>query len=107
MSKRMLVLIILVFLLVIVYAGVIRLNINKTLEGLIDIELIAGCNLWIISPPLQPMKTVVLACPGRDAIRLWPLPIVDPWSEDWYEQDGTIITMKYSPDQNNIIDYRF
>jgi len=30
---------------------------------------------------LQPSHTVVLDCPGKDSIRMWPLPVVDPWVE--------------------------
>lgn len=33
----------------------------------------------------QPFRTVVLACPGEDALRLWPWPVQRPWLEDWYE----------------------
>lgn len=25
---------------------------------------------------------LVLACPGQDMLRLWPLPLVQPWFED-------------------------
>jgi len=34
-----------------------------------------------IDKRLQPVYTVVLDCPGKDSIRLWPLPVVDPWVE--------------------------
>jgi len=37
------------------------------------IKLIAGCELWVITPPTQPTKTLVLACPRTNAIRLWPI----------------------------------
>ena len=36
---------------------------------------------------LQPFFMVVVACPRRDMIRIWPLPVVDPWFEDWYENE--------------------
>jgi len=45
------------------------------------IRLVAGCELWDIVPPSQPTKTLILACPKTDAIRLWPLPIERPWFE--------------------------
>jgi len=32
-----------------------------------------------IEKRLQPVYTVLLDCPGKDSIRLWPLPVVDPW----------------------------
>lgn len=47
-----------------------------------DIKLIAGCELWDIVPPSQPERTLVLACPRMDGIRLWPLPLQQPWVED-------------------------
>jgi len=34
-----------------------------------------------IDKRLQPVYAVVLDCPGKDSIRLWPLPVVDPWVE--------------------------
>jgi hypothetical protein len=39
----------------------------------------------VIGKALQPRTTVVLACPGKDLVHLWPLPVVDPWFEDWME----------------------
>ena len=38
--------------------------------------------MWNILPPSQPEQTLVLACPRIDAIRLWPLPLEQPWDED-------------------------
>ena len=32
------------------------------------------------------LKALVVACPGRDRMRVWPLPVVDPWFEDWWEK---------------------
>jgi hypothetical protein len=45
------------------------------------IRLVAGCELWEIVPPSQQMRTLILACPKTDAIRLRPLPIEQPWIE--------------------------
>ena len=45
------------------------------------IRLVAGCELWEIVPPSQQIRTLILACPKTDAIRLWPLPIERPWFE--------------------------
>jgi len=45
-------------------------------------ELVADCELWDVFPPSQPVRTLVLACPGADAIRLWPLPVHQPWKEE-------------------------
>ena len=51
-------------------------------ENANSLELVADCKLWDIFPPSQPSRTLVLACPGVDAIRLWPLPVEQPWDED-------------------------
>ncbi len=48
-------------------------------------RLVAGCELWDIVPPSQPARTLVLACPKKDAIQLWPLPVMQPWVEDWWQ----------------------
>jgi hypothetical protein len=40
------------------------------------IQLAAGCELWDIHPPSQPKRTIVLACPKTDGIRLWPMTIL-------------------------------
>jgi len=42
--------------------------------------------MLFIDKQLQPVYTVVLDCPGKDSIRFWPLPVADPWFEDWWEQ---------------------
>lgn len=40
------------------------------------------CDLACFTPPAQPARTLVLLCPGVDAIRLWPWPPIQPWAED-------------------------
>ena len=45
-------------------------------------ELVADCELWDVLPPSQPVRTLVLACPGVDTIRLWPLPVQQLREED-------------------------
>ena len=45
-------------------------------------ELVAGGELWDVLSPSQPARTLVLACPGVDAIRVWPMPVQQPWEED-------------------------
>ena len=44
-------------------------------------RLINNCEMVFIDTRLQPVFTVVLDCPGKDSIRLWPLPVLDPWVE--------------------------
>ena len=46
-----------------------------------SLRLINNCEMNFIEKRLQPVNTVVLDCPGKECIRLWPLPVVDPWFE--------------------------
>ena len=36
---------------------------------------------------LQPVYTLLLDCPGKESIKLRPLPVVDPWVEDWWGRE--------------------
>jgi len=45
------------------------------------LRLINGCEMVFIDTRLQLVYIVVLDCPGKDRVRLWPLPVVDPWVE--------------------------
>jgi len=64
----------------------ISLAVGYMLGGRIDrctdkvwcLELVAGCELDYHVPPVN---AVALACPGVDLMRIWPLPIVQPWCE--------------------------
>ncbi len=42
----------------------------KLTENAWATSLIADCELWDVVPPSQPVRTLVLACPGVDAVRL-------------------------------------
>jgi len=44
-------------------------------------RLINNYEMIFIDKSLQPVYTVVMDCPGKDSIRLWPMPVVDPWFE--------------------------
>ena len=44
-------------------------------------RLIENCEMVFVDKRLQPIYTVVLDCPGKDSIRQWPMPVVDPWDE--------------------------
>jgi hypothetical protein len=72
---------------VIVISGYILLTIkiSQPIPGATAIELVGRCDLVYIDTRLQPFVTIVLNCPGVDSMRLWPLPIKQPWSEDWWE----------------------
>jgi hypothetical protein len=39
---------------------------------------LGACDLTIY----QDRQFAVIACPGHDLIRIWPLPIISPWFED-------------------------
>jgi hypothetical protein len=55
----------------------------QLIPGVTAMKLINGCELdFFHDTSLQPVFTVALACPRVDYIRLWPLPIKQPWSEE-------------------------
>ena len=58
----------------------------SVVDGAKSLRLIDNCEMAFIDKGLQPVYTMVLDCPGKDSIRLWPLPLVDPWFEDWWER---------------------
>ena len=65
------------------------LRLNYLGEGLHQVRLVRRCIVVVYEPPWQPFLTVAIDCPGRDSVRIWPLPVVDPWHEDWWEsQEG-------------------
>jgi hypothetical protein len=53
----------------------------SVIVGAKSLRLINNCEMVFIDKRLQFVYTVVLDCPGKDSIRLWPLPVVDPWVE--------------------------
>jgi hypothetical protein len=56
-------------------------QVHEPVEGVYSIETDTW-SLDIFTPPAQRQLTVALALRGVDYIRLWPLPPVQPWSED-------------------------
>ena len=40
--------------------------------------MVARCEVHYHKPSI---RAVALACPGVDYIRLWPLPVIQPWDE--------------------------
>ena len=58
---------------------------NYPVVGVHQVSLVKGCALVIYDPPVQPFRTITVDCPGKDSVRIWPLPVVDPWMEDWWE----------------------
>jgi hypothetical protein len=62
--------------------GIFKARTYQLSENTMVTRLIVGCELWDIFPPSQHTRTVVLACPGVDMVRMWPLPVQHPWFED-------------------------
>ena len=61
-------------------------NTRESPAGVLDTQLPGSCSVWHFTlRSEQPFRTFVLACPGVDAIRLWPLPVQPNWAEDWFE----------------------
>ena len=55
---------------------------DRPVPGAISYQLPMRCEIIYFDTNLQPTRTLALACPGVDMIRLWPLPIQHPWFED-------------------------
>jgi hypothetical protein len=71
-------------LLFLVVLSLIALVIARSLHpipGVTEIKLLVGCQLEYFDTTAQPVSTLVLSCPRVDSIRLWPLPILQPWFE--------------------------
>ena len=62
-------------------------------DGITGFKLIGGCKLYYFTQPAQPMKAWVLACPRTDLIRLWPLPVQQPWFEDGLESVNEVVVI--------------
>jgi len=54
-------------------------------EGMAAIDLPSYCQVQYYALPAQSVNTLVLTCPRMEPVRLWPLLVVDPWNEDWWE----------------------
>lgn len=66
--------------------GLLMLRTIGTIPDAISTELPGRCEIIQFGRGLQPVYTVVLACPRMDMIRLWPLPVQQPWFEDMQEK---------------------
>lgn len=62
--------------------GILKARTYQLSKNTMVTRLIAGCELWDMFPSSQPARTVVLACPGVDTVRLWSLPMQQPWFKD-------------------------
>jgi hypothetical protein len=52
-------------------------RIDQLIPGVWTLELVSGCAMDYHAP----IHAVALACPAVDYIRLWPLPITQPWDD--------------------------
>lgn len=51
--------------------------------GVYHIPLPARCELWLFTESSYlGEQALALACPGVDLLRLWPLPMVQPWADE-------------------------
>ncbi len=54
-------------------------------------ELVPGAIVHDIGPCAldwhRARPALVLACPGQDMLRVWPLPVMSPWFEDPVEDE--------------------
>lgn len=62
--------------------GLLSMRTYQPIDGVTALRLIGRCELEYFDTTLQPINTLVLSCPRVDYIRLWPLPIQQPWFED-------------------------
>jgi hypothetical protein len=72
--------------------GLLSLRPYSIVDGVTGFGLAGGCKLYHFNQPAQPMNTWVLACPRKDMIRLWPLPVQQPWFEDWWRDKPDLLT---------------
>ena len=80
--KRYLRILVLLLLAGAILASLLALRPYQKISGVRAVRLPARCELELYDQTVQPVATAVLACPGVNAIRLWPLPVLQPWYED-------------------------
>jgi hypothetical protein len=61
-------------------------SIREPVEGAKTVDIYGLCEIVRYDTRLQPFVTWTIDCPRADSIRIWPLPIVYPWMEDWWEK---------------------
>ncbi len=59
----------------------LNLKTVETTRDAVSAKLPGRCEIILFSRSLQPVYTIALACPRMDMIRLWPLPVRQPWFE--------------------------
>ena len=97
MNKRVLVWFTIFILGILLGQLLLNIRVDYSIEGTRILPLAMRCELWILEKPFYSEKTIALACPRTDLIRLYPLPVVQPWDEDSAIQD-TIRVDEVLPD---------
>ena len=82
MNKRVLVWFTIFILGILLGQLLLNIRVDYSIEGARILPLAMRCELWILEKPFYSEKTIALACPRIDLIRLWPLPMIQPWDED-------------------------
>lgn len=59
---------------------------SEIVPGATAYKPVGRCELIHFDERLQSFPPLVLACPRMDMIRLWPLPVVQPWDEEWFDR---------------------
>jgi len=72
------ILIVVLIMLLVFSAVIVYSSKYEIVEGVSGYRLFGGCDLYCFSYPAQPFDTAVIACPGKDLIWVWPLPVVSP-----------------------------
>jgi hypothetical protein len=62
--------------------GFLLLNTNEIIPDAVSTKLPGRCEIIRFGRGLQSEYTIALARPRMDMIRLWPLPVQQPWFED-------------------------
>jgi len=63
---------------------------SEIVPGATAYQLMSKCEFIYFNKSLQPVNTLALACSGIDLIRLWPLPVLQPWFEDGLVMPGLL-----------------
>jgi hypothetical protein len=56
-------------------------RLREPVEGVYWLRLWRRCQIELHTPPVQDSYTIIWACPGEDSLRVWPLPLQQPWYE--------------------------
>lgn len=86
MERKIVLFMVLAVIILTLGVGLLTSRIHETDPGAVAIDLTGKCSLVHFDTTLQPVNTLVLACSKMDTLKLWPLPIEQPWFEDGCEK---------------------